>query len=409
VPPSTPLVGIIGKTNVGKSTFFSALTLITVRIENRPFVTIEPNIGVGYVRKRCAHVELGLPRCNPKNSLCIEGNRFIPVKLMDVAGLIKGAHKGRGLGNKFMDDLRQADVLLLIVDMAGSTNEEGMPVRPGSYDPAEEIRSIIFEVNEWFFSILKRDWERFARYLDTLPKDEIVAAITKRVSGLSIRKEHVALALRKSDLENKKPSTWSVDDLRNFAYKLREVSKPIVIIANKMDIPEAEDNLKRVREEFRDLPIMPVSSIYELALRRASKSGLIKYIPGDRDFKIIDESKLSGKQLRALEMIEEFMKKYGGTGVQQALDYAIFQVLGMIVVYPVEDQHKFTDHSGNVLPDAYLVKRGTTALELAYMIHTELGKGFLYAILAKGDRRVGSNYELRDGDIIKIVSAMARR
>jgi len=408
VPPPIPLVGIIGKTNVGKSTFFSALTLLPAKIENRPFVTIEPNVGIGYVRKRCVHVELGLPGCNPRNSLCIKGNRFIPVKLMDVAGLIKGAHKGRGLGNKFMDDLRQADVLLLVVDMAGSTNEEGMPVKPGSYDPIEEIESIIYEVNEWFFSVIRRNWERLARYLDTLPKDEMITALTKRVSGLSIRREHVIRALKESDLEGKKPSTWSEDDLRSFTYKLREVSKPIVIVANKMDISEAQDNLRHVKNMVRDVPIIPVSSLYELALRRASKSGLIEYIPGDDSFKIVDEGKLTSKQKQALELIRDFMRKFKGTGVQQALNYAIFNVLKMIVVYPVEDQRKLTDHDGNVLPDAYLVREGTTALDLAYMVHTELGKGFLYAILARDERRVGSSYVLRDGDIVKIVSAMAR-
>ena len=409
MPPPTPLVGIIGKTNVGKSTFFTALTLISTRIENRPFVTIEPNVGIGYVRKRCAHVELRLPYCNPRNSLCIKGNRFIPVKLMDVAGLIKGAHKGRGLGNKFMDDLRQADVLLLVVDMAGSTNEDGMPVKPGSYDPLEEIESIIYEVNEWFFSIIRRNWERLSRYLDTLPKDEMITALTRRVSGLSIRREHVAIALKESDLENKKPSTWSDDDLRRFAYKLREASKPIVIVANKMDVPEAQDNLKRVKNIIKDIPIIPVSSLYELALRRASKSGLIDYIPGDESFKIINEVKLTSKQKHALELISDFMKKFRGTGVQYALNFAVFNVLKMIVVYPVEDPRRLTDHDGNVLPDAYLVKEGTTALDLAYMVHSELGKGFLYAILAKDERRVGANYVLRDGDIVKVVSAMAKR
>lgn len=409
MPPSPPLVGVVGKTNVGKSTFFEAATMVPAKIENRPFVTIKPNIGVGYVRKKCVHVELGLTKCDPKNSLCIEGIRYIPVKLLDVAGLIRGAHTGRGLGNKFMDDLRQADVLLHVVDMSGSTDEEGMPVPPGTHDPLDDIRAIEFEIDEWFYSIIRKDWDRFARGLDNLPLDQVIDSIAKRVSGLSIKREHVAIALKKTGLDKTKPSTWRDEELRHFIKLLREISKPIAVIANKMDIPEAEDNFKRARKEFPDKPIIPVSAVFELALRKAERAGLIKYLPGDKDFQVLDEGKLTAKQKRALELIREFMRKYGGTGVQQSINHAVFNVLDMIVVYPVEDPHKYTDGFGNVLPDAFLVRRGTTAHELAYMIHTDLGKGFLHAILAKENKRVGGSYVLNDNDIIKVVSAKAAR
>ena len=229
------------------------------------------------------------------------------------------------------------------------------------------------------------------------------------MSGLSIRREHVALALRDVGLESKKPSTWSEDELRSFMTRLREIAKPIVVIANKMDIPEAEDNFKRALKELKGRVIVPTSAVFELALRKAEKAGLIEYLPGDPDFKIIDESKLNPKQLKALEIIRSFMRKYGGTGVQQAINKAVFEVLQMIVVYPVEDPHKYTDGYGNVLPDAYLVRKGTTAQELAYLIHTDLGKGFLYAILAKENKRVGGSYVLSDGDVVKVVSARASR
>ncbi|PUA33487.1 MAG: redox-regulated ATPase YchF [Zestosphaera tikiterensis] len=404
MPPPQILIGVVGKTNVGKSTFFAAATLLPVKIENRPFVTIEPNVGIAYVRRECAHVDLGLPSCNPKNSVCLRGNRFIPVKLMDVAGLIKDAHKGRGLGNKFMDDLRQADVLLHVVDLAGSTDEEGRPVPPGTYDPLDEVISIEREINEWFYSVVSKDWERFARGLDSLTWDGVVDALAKRVSGLSIRREHVILALKASKLELSKPSSWREEELRNFIVKLREIAKPILVVGNKADIPEAEDNYRRLTKELK-VKVIPTSAAYELALRKAEKSGLITYLPGDNDFQIVDESKLNPKQKTALETIRGFMKKYGNTGVQQALNTAVFEVLNMIVVYPVEDQHKYTDSNGNVLPDAYIVKKGTTAQELAYMIHTDLGKAFLYAILAKENKRVGATYELKDNDIVKVVSA----
>ncbi len=409
MPPPQPLIGVIGKTNVGKSTFFAAATLVPVNISNRPFTTIEPNIGIGYLKRKCVHIELGLPKCDPKNSMCINGWRFIPVKIMDVAGLIPGAHKGRGLGNKFMDDLRQADVLIHVVDAAGATSLEGNPVPPGTADPVEEVRQIEFEVNAWFFRIISRDWEKFARQVDTSGKD-VVEALTQRLSGLSIKKNHVIEALRATGLEGRKLSTWSQDELRAFAYKLRELSKPMIIAANKADLPQAEENIERLRKAFPDKIIVPVSAEAELALRRAAKAGLIEYLPGNNDFKIKDPSKLTSSQIKALEYIRErVLSKWGSTGVQDVLNKAFFELLNMIVVYPVEDANKFTDHHGNILPDAYLVKKGTTAKELAYMIHTDLGKSFLFAINAKTKQRVGEDYVLNDNDVIKIVAALAKR
>jgi ribosome-binding ATPase YchF (GTP1/OBG family) len=399
------LIGIIGKTNVGKSTLFSAMTLIPVRIENRPFVTIEPNIGVGYVRSKCVHTELGLPKCDARNSICVNGIRFIPVKLIDVAGLIKDAHQGRGLGNKFLDDLRQADVLIHVVDAAGSTDEEGRPVKPGTHDPYEDVIQIEREIDLWMYSIIKRDWDKFSKTLDHLQFSEAVARLSQRLSGLSIRSVHVEKSIRELDLDKKKFSLWSDKDLFEFTVALRKISKPIIIAANKADIPEAKDLIKSLIERLKDRVIIPVSAEYELALRKASKQGLIKYIPGDESFEIIDRNRLTSQQIRALEMIREFMRENHGTGVQRLLDTAVFQMLNMIVVYPVEDPNKYTDSSGAILPDALLVRRGTTAREFAYMIHTDLGEGFIYAVNAKNKNRVGADYILNHNDVIKIVSA----
>lgn len=407
MPAKYPLVGVVGKTNVGKSTFFSAATLVQVKIENRPFVTIEPNVGIGYVRAECVHKYFNLPKCTPQNSLCIRGFRYIPVKIMDVAGLIKDAHRGRGLGNKFLDDLRQADVLLHVVDASGSTDEEGNYVGPGRYDPLIDVESIEREIDEWFYSIISKDWIRLARTLDTLPSDKAIDMLTQRVSGLSIRREHVIKAIRNSRLENSKFISWREEELKLFCKQLREESKPIVIVANKMDLPEALENLNRMVRELPNRVIVPTSAEYELALRRAAKAGLIDYLPGDKSFKIIRDDLLTPKQRDVLIKIREFMQTFNGTGVQEALNTAIFKVLNHIVVYPVEDISKLTDSKGNVLPDAYLVPGGTTVQELAYMIHTDLGKGFLYAVLAKDRRKVGGNYELCDGDVVKVVSSLA--
>jgi len=396
-------IGLIGKTNVGKSTFFSAATLIDVPIANRPFVTIEPNVGIAYVKKKCVHVEFGV-KCNPRNSICIGDYRFIPVKLVDVAGLIPGAHEGRGLGNKFLDDLRKADVLIHVVDASGSTNEEGIPVPPGSRDPEEDIKFIMDEIDEWFFSIVSKDWQKFSRTTDLSNKDPVEELLSK-LSGLSINKYHIIETLRQTKLENVKLMQWTEEDLRHFAKKLREISKPIVIAANKADIPEARKFIEKLKQKYKY--VIPTSAEAELALRKAAKAGLIEYIPGEREFKILKE--LNQKQKEALDYIKKnVLEVYGSTGVQEALNTAVFDALSMIVVYPVEDERKLTDHNGNVLPDALLVKKGSNPRDLAAMIHTDLAKGFLYAINVKKKIRVGDDYQLQDGDVIKIVSTKAK-
>jgi ribosome-binding ATPase YchF (GTP1/OBG family) len=408
VEASNILLGVVGKTNVGKSTFFSAATEIDVPIENRPFVTIDPNVGVTYVRRMCPHVELGLPSCNASNSICRLGWRFIPVKIVDVAGLVPGAHEGRGLGNKFLDHVRRADALLLVVDASGSTDEEGRPVKPGSYDPVEEVKQMVFEIEEWMFNIIARDWDKLARFIDTGGALDVPGALAQRLSGLGILKNHVVKALETTGLESKRLTSWDRGNLRVFVSELRRVAKPIVIVANKADVPVAEDNVRRLREEFKGVPVIPTSSLAELMLRRASAKNMVEYIPGDGDFKVVGSPPRD--LVRALERIRDLvLRKWGSTGVQEALNEAVFKTLDNIVVYPVEDHVKLTDKQGRVLPDALIIPRGSTARDLAYRVHTDLGETFLYAINAKTKQRVGESYRVNDGDIIKIVAAAARK
>jgi len=396
-------IGLIGKTNVGKSTFFSASTMAEAEIANRPFVTIDPNVGMGYVKSKCVHIEFGV-KCNPRNSICIEDYRFIPVKIVDVAGLIPGAHEGRGLGNKFLDDLRKADVLIHVIDASGSTNEEGMPIEPGTRDPEEDITFIEKEMDEWFFSIINKDWSKFARTADLAGKDYVESLLAK-LSGLSINKLQIIEALKVSNLESTKLMQWTEEDLRRFSKTLRQISKPIVIAANKSDISISKENIKKLKEKYK--MVVPVSANSELALRKAAKADIIKYIPGENNFEI--KGTLNQKQKEALEFIKsKVLDVYGSTGVQDAINMAVFEGLGMIVVYPVEDEKKLTDKNGNILPDALLIKNGSTPKDLAGEIHTELAKGFLFAIDARKKMRVSEDYKLKINDVIKIVSTTAK-
>jgi GTP-binding conserved hypothetical protein TIGR00650 len=405
--PTGVLIGVVGKTNVGKSTFFTAATDIPVPIENRPFVTIEPNVGIGYARKKCVHVELGLPRCDATNSVCIEGYRYIPVKLMDVAGLIPGAHKGRGLGNKFLDDLRRSDVFLLVVDASGSTNAEGVPVSPGSYDPVEEVRFVIDEIDQWMFQSIRSDWNRFVRLSQVGALKDPVGEFAQRVSGFGITRAQVEEALTRLKISDSELPKLSEEDLFRLVQTLRVMTKPMVIVANKVDIPSSEKNVERLRASFPGTPVVPTSALAEVLLKRLAKQGVVSYLPGDLGFRVRERPQ-DAKLLKVIEMIGDLMNRMKGTGVVQSINVALFDVLKLIAVYPVEDFNKFTDRQGRVLPDVLLVPKGATARELAYRIHTELGDTFLYAINAKTKQRVGASYVLQDNDVIKVVAAGAR-
>jgi len=399
------LVGIVGKPNVGKSTFFSAATLATVEIANYPFTTIKPNRGIGYLRVPCVCEEFKV-KDNPVNSLCIDAVRLIPVELIDCAGLVPNAWQGRGLGNQFLDEIRKADALIHVVDAAGATDIEGRVIEHGLHDPVEDVHFLEKEITMWMAQILKRDWVKLARTAESGGKD-LVFALEERLSGLAIRRSHILEALRNTDLSAEKATSWSDDDFLSFMDALRRSSKPMLLAANKIDIPAAEANFERLKE--LGYIVLPCCAEAELALRRAAEKEMIDYRPGDCNFNIVAPEKVSKAQSDALLLIRErILHKFGNTGVQEAINAAFFELLNAIVVYTVEDIERLSDHYGRVLPDARVIPYGTTARELAYKIHTEIGESFIYAVEARDKRRLGENHVLKDRDVISIVSAKRR-
>jgi ribosome-binding ATPase len=397
------IIGLLGKANVGKSTFFNSATDLYVQMANFPFTTIDPNVGIAFVRINCVCKELGVLD-NPSNSRCIDGVRFIPIKLVDIAGLVPGAHSGKGLGNKFLDDARQSDVIIHVVDIAGSTDEEGRPVSLGDGDPLTDIEFVENEFDLWIHSLILKDWNKVVKESENL-KQKIEYTISKRLSGLSISEKIIRKAINDLNL-NKKPLEWSNDDLLLLCKQIRQVSKPIIIAANKADLPSAEKNISKLKSLNR--LFFPCVSEAELLLKRALQKNIIYYLPGDSSFEIKNEKNLSDKQKEALITVSKVLKNFGSTGVQNILNHACFKILDKIVVYPVEDELKFTDKKGNVLPDARIVSKNITAKELANTIHKELGKGFLYAIDARSKQRISAEHILKNNDIIKIVSTTSR-
>lgn len=390
------LIGLVGKPNCGKSTFFSASTTADAEIASYPFTTIEANRGIGYVRIDCACKEFDVD-CDPKNSFCMDGQRFVPVELMDVAGLVPGAHEGKGLGNQFLDDLRKADALIHIVDAAGATNAEGEPCKPGNYDPRKDVKFLEKEIDQWFSSLLKKNWRKINKEIQ-MAKKEVVKELTEKFSGLGIGEYQISKAIKEADLDLENHEDWSDSDLERFATELRKISKPILICANKCDIDEAAQNIEKLKEENQTIP---TSADSELALRRALDEDLIEYIPGDSDFEIVGD--LSEEQEKGLEVVKEkVLSEFGSTGVQKTLNSAALDLLDLIAVFPVEDENKLTDKDGNILPDTYLVEKGTTVQELAYKVHSDIGENFICGVDAKTGRKLGADHELNHGDVVSI-------
>lgn len=395
---------MVGKPNTGKTTFFNAATLANAPMAGYPFTTIDANVGVTYIRKKCPDRELGVV-CNPQNSKCVDGVRQVPVRVIDVAGLVEGAHEGKGLGNKFLDNLRMAAALVHVVDAAGSTDAEGKPCPVGSHDPLQDIGFLENEIDMWLKSILAKDWGSFAKRAK-FQKLDLAKEMAGRLTGLGIKENQVLEAFKIVGVDRSDPEKWTEADLLKLVSELRKVSKPLMIAANKSDIPEAEKNIERLRE--KGYLVVPTSAEAELVLRRAEEKGLIGYNPGEGDFQVLKPEMLNSEQKAALEKIKGLLQKLGSTGVQELIDRAVNDLLKLIVVYPVDDENKFTDKKGNVLPDAFLVPQGTTVIGFAYIIHSDLGDSFIHAIDARTKRRVGEDYELKDGDIIKIVAAKGR-
>jgi len=401
-------IGIVGKTNTGKTTFFNAATMLSAEVSTYPFTTKTPNVGRANVQTICVCRELNV-KDNPQNSLCLDGWRFIPIELIDLPGLIKGSWMGKGLGTQFLSVASQADALLHVVDTSGSVDVEGKITRPGLGNPVIDFIDIEEELVLWFSKVIQKSAKKVTKRVEQ-SRVPPATAISEALSGIKVKLEQAEKALESTDLGKKKIGSWSEKDFTNFAGELRNLSKPTIIIANKMDIAQAEKNYERLRDEFKESFVIPCSSEAELALRRAEQKGIIKYIPGEETFDVLDESKLTQEQKLALNYVQQrVLPKLIGTGVQSALNLCVFKLLRMNAVYPVEDALHLADKRGNVLPDAFLIRDGSSVRDLAREVHTDLEKTMIYAIDARTGLRLPVDYPPKDRDIISLIAAARKK
>ena len=396
-------IGLIGKTNTGKTTFFNSSTLSAGEISTYPFTTKKSSTSIGYAITLCVHPEFNVID-NPNNSKCKDGWRYIPIELIDLPGLLKDSWKGKGLGNQFLSIASQSDALLHVVDASGSIDSSGRIAEVGSGDPVSDFADIEEELNMWYQKIFEGNRDKLKKIAES--DNDQTNALTQLYQGMGVKKSHVKEALRITQLEEKIIENYDIKDSKKFSTELRRISKPTLIVANKIDVKGASKNFQRLRERYNDMIVIPASADSELSLRRAEQSELIKYSPGSEQFDILRTNDLNQKQRDALDFIKsDIMGEYMRTGVQFAINVTVFKLLKMNSIYPVTIPEKLSDKKGRVLPDLILLKDGSTIVDLAKEIHSDLTKGLLYAKDLRYNLRVPTNYQLRDRDVISLVSA----
>ncbi|OGD56109.1 hypothetical protein A3K78_09745 [Candidatus Bathyarchaeota archaeon RBG_13_52_12] len=394
-------IAIVGKTNVGKTTFFNAATLLDAKISNYSFTTIEPNVGTAYASDVCVCRELGL-KDNPQESTCIDGWRYIPIKIIDVPGLIKDAWIGKGLGNKFLSAIGQADALIHVVDASGSIDDEGKITKPGAGNPLQDVLDIETEIEKWVSDIVYSNMQLIAREATHLPLEE---AISLAIAGIKAKPPAIMEAIKVAELDKVNFDNWGKTEIARFVRDLLPLIKPSMIVANKMDLYLAEENYEKLSQYFSNGLVTACSAEAELALRRAQKAGLLNYTPGSEKFTVVEGAKLTPEQSKALEYVDKrVMSKWMRTGIQQALNAIVFKLLKMNMVYPVANESTFSDNHGNVLPHAHLLADGSTPIDLAGEVHSRLVEQYILALDAKTGLRLPKDYRLRHRDIIKIMT-----
>ena len=314
-------------------------------------------------------------KCKPNYGGCVEGRRSVPIELLDVAGLVPGAHEGKGLGNKFLDDLRHADALVHVVDASGRTNAEGENTR--GYDPSQDIAWLRSEIVAWIKGNLYQRWGSIKRR-HVAVKASAVDTLQAQFSGYGSTSQLVARTLDKLAL--KEPlEHWSEETVDRVVAAFTDEKFPTVIALNKIDDPDAYTNLMKITKMYKNSLVVPCSARAELFLRKMAKQGYVQYVEGSDSVwtrqDLIDDGDPEGGGLKEMdeknkEIIDEYkdmiLYRYNSTGVVDVLSAAA-KLLGLVPIFPVRSTATFSSGSDTkaAFRDCVLVKRNSTVGEVA--------------------------------------------
>ncbi|RLN90816.1 hypothetical protein BBJ28_00011287 [Nothophytophthora sp. Chile5] len=424
------VIGCVGKPSAGKSTFFNAVTDGKAKTGNFPFTTIEPNEGITYYLSPCPCAAKNKTAvCAPRYGKCEQGTRYVPVKLLDVAGLIPGASEGAGLGNKFLDDLRHAQVLMHIIDVSGRTNEKGEETE--GYDPINDADWLTQEIHQWVFANLWKRWGSIARR-HKATKSSLQSTFIGQLSGYGATPALVGKMLDR--LGAKEPldlTTWGEDEVHKAVETFLDIRFPTVLVLNKADQGDDTDrNIEKIVEKYGSDRCFVASAAAECFLRAASKQRFIRYEPGSMFYSTLeddDEAQAQAEAEKGLPPLKPVEKKiakrlerisdmvlfrYGSSGVRAAINAAV-ELADVVVVYPVKSLKSFatdtTPGAGDkgVFADAVMVRRGTTVKELAFRVSQFLGANLAYAEGEDGRRRGEDEPITSSNLIIKFTTTIA--
>ncbi|XJO76292.1 hypothetical protein BDV3_006836 [Batrachochytrium dendrobatidis] len=362
----------------------------TAKVGNFPFTTIKPNQGMAYVLIDCPCSRFDKQSlCKPRYGKCVQGKRHVPIKILDVAGLVPGASQGNGLGNQFLDDLRTADALIHVVDVSGTTDESGK-VTVG-YNPINDIDWLKSEISNWIYFNLWKKWGNIVRrHMAT--RSSTAETLQLQFSGYGANLAMVNRFLDKFP-DKRSLDMWNSDTVMMMVNAFIAERFPTLVALNKIDLPDSDKNIDLISRKYGQDNIVLVSALAETFLRKLHKQKFIKYHEGTDVFELAEDQvdpsveekllTLDDKARNRLERVQDLVLfRYGHTGVQECLQQMI-ALLKLVPVFPVRNINSFSSSSGTrmggVFRDCMFVQPGTTIRQLAGMVHPDLDKYYQYA------------------------------